>query len=295
MSEPLKKQDLLSKHCKLSEEWCVMSLLLRSRTAFVAIALSVGFSMIAGAQEPIFSRAATQPAVGRSYIRLLAEYVELDTDGGEPTDERATLLAKYSIGLTRSVSAVAEAPYIHESYSSDDSDSNEQGLEDPAVYAKWRYHQEDIGPVDTVRLSLLAGLELPAGENRFSSDSTDPRMGHVLTAILGRHGFNTDLVVGINTGDGVNKEETIEYNGSYLFRINPARYESHSKAALYSVLEVNGWGRTDGDNELLLSPGILYEATTWAAELGFRIQLTRDVKHEGDIESAFGAGLRFLL
>ena len=58
---------------------------------------------------------------------------------------------------------------------------------------------------------------------------------------------------------------------------------------------MNGAYETNGDNEVLISPGILYEAVSWAFEASVQLPLARDLDHrpETDFSVLFGVRLLF--
>ena len=174
------------------------------------------------------------------------------------------------------------------------------GLDDITVGFKWRLYEKDLGPIDTLRFALLGAVETPTGEDAYSSDSWDPIIGGVISYIQGRNGFNASLQWKFNTGEhpinlhaGMGEDDTLFYNASYLFRVLPERYGAHSKPATYRVFEGNGVYETNGDNELLFSPGIMYETRDMAFEFGVQIPAYQEIENRPKTNLTLTAGVRF--
>jgi hypothetical protein len=175
------------------------------------------------------------------------------------------------------------------------------GINDLALSLKYRPFQTDLGPVDSVRLAFIGGIEIPSGDGDFSSHSFDPFAGAVFTAILGRHGINQSISYKFNTGGdeftmraGDGQDDALRYDTAYLFRVSPATYAADTTAALYATVELNGIYETNGDNEALLGPGLLYEAKTFAAEATVGLPVIQDVDHRPDTDLTVTLGLRLL-
>lgn len=259
----------------------------------------------AHAQEAINMPSATQPAAEHFTFRALYRYTSLDDDptprGRSADEHRIDAIIAY--GITGELSASLTLPLATRRTTFDDatpSDTN-VGVMDPTAMLKWRFWKEDLGPVDTVRVSLLVGAELPIGDGVYTSGSVDPIVGCVITSILGRHGLNGALQYTLTTdGDdealtfAQGQADALRADGSWLYRISPEKYAEDTKAAVYSVLELNWRYETNGDRELFLSPGLLYEAKTWAAEIGVQIPIEQSVNHRPETEFVVVAGIRFL-
>ncbi len=241
-------------------------------------AIALLLPLCAAAQEPIVMEAATQPAVGLNYLR--SQLIFRDLDGA---DEYG-LKTRYTRGVRYNVSINAETEYTA---------GDESGLDDVKLFAKWRVLQNDLGPVDTLRGSLIGGAELPSGSRR-SSDSFDPFFGGVVTTILGRNGFNADLIVQVNTAGGVEGDDKLSYDASWLYRIAPERWSADTTASWYTVLELNGNAWENGDHQLMITPGLLYEARSWAAEIGIHLPLTETMHDRPAEEFGLTAGVRYL-
>lgn len=272
-------------------------------------ALSALFAPAAPAQEALNMDSATQPSPGVIYLYERARYSRYgrsphDNNTADHTDRTTQLRLETSIiaGLTRDLALLATIPVEKrtEHAISGDSDSD-FGLADPEILFKYRIYKSDSGTLDTLRIALLAGAEIPSGDGNFTSGSVDPIVGIAATTIRGRHGLNAAARFKFNTGGddahnlgGDGPHDPLWYNASYLYRLAPGAWTANSSAALYAVLELNGLYETSGDNEILLSPGLLYEARTWAGEIGARIPILEDVNDRPEMDWGMTVGVRFL-
>jgi hypothetical protein len=271
----------------------------------MAMAMMLACAASAQAQEATLTPAATQPAEGNWYLRQKVQYLRLGRDPS-PADRDidkivATTLLSY--GVTRDVSLTLDVPVEFESSRSNASGEVERsfGVNDIGITAKWRPLQWDLGPVDSVRVAFIAGVEVPTFDGKFSSQGVDPIVGGVVTAILGRHGFNQALRYKFTTdgqpfptraGDG--DADALFYDTSYLFRLAPEEYAADTEASTYLTLELNGVYETNGDNEVILGPGILYEARTFALEATVGLPIVRDVDERPTADVVVTVGFRIL-
>jgi hypothetical protein len=257
------------------------------------------------AQEATNTPAATQPAVGKLYMRQKFQSIRLGDDPSPDDRDVDKFLSTTTLvyGVTRNVSASVELPLV---YAVEDPASGETesdfGVNDVMFQVKYRPLQIDLNPLDSVRFAVYAGVEVPSGDGDFSSHSFDPLVGGVFTAILGRHGFNQSLSYKFNFGGddfntraGDGPDDALRYDSAYLFRLSPAAYGPETTAATYLTFEANGLYETNGDNEVLLGPGILYEARTFALEasVGFPVVQDVDERPETDLVLTFGFRVLF--
>lgn len=269
-----------------------------------AFALTLGAAPMAAAQQAIITPAATQPGAGRFTIREVARYISLDDD---PTPLNRSgyefrMTTEIAVGITGSLSLEGEIPIAYRDIDGAPGASIDGvGFPDFTVRAKWRVWKEDFGPLDTGRLSLFGGLKIRSGDSDFTSDSYDPIFGAVYTQITGRHGFNLAAQYRLTTGSnptpllaGDGKADQLRGDASYLYRISPASFAESSHDAWYAVMEFNSSYETNGDLELFLSPGILYEASTWALEAGVQIPIAHSLDYRPRVEIAARLGVRFL-
>lgn len=217
-----------------------MSLLLRRTRSGpclrygLAATLAVVLAPVALAQEATNTPAATQPSVGKWYLREKVQYFKL---GDDPSPEKrdidkivATTTLAY--GITRDLSASLELPLVlsFEDPAGSAGTDTDFGANDLSLSFKWRPFQWDLNPVDSVRLAFFGGVESPTGSGDFGSHSWDPFVGTVFTAILGRHGFNQSLSYKFNTGGdrfntraGDGPDDALRYDTAYLFRLETRR------------------------------------------------------------------------
>jgi hypothetical protein len=246
--------------------------------------------------------AATHPSRGVLYVREQLRFQRFTDNpaeaGGSVRRFKADTWLTY--GIRHDLAFQAELPVVHESREpASGARESRSGVADPSAFFKYRFLTEDLGPVDTLRASVLAGVEAPLGSPGLSSHSWDPFIGAVATTIRGRHGFNAGFRYKFNTGTdrgrnlgGDGPDDALDYDASYLFRLDPAEWRSDTSAASYAVLELNGLYETGGDNEIVLAPGLLYEAKEWAAELTVQVPLAQDVRHRPEMDWGLGLGLR---
>jgi hypothetical protein len=274
-----------------------------SRHAHAAALLLALVAAPALAQEATNTPAATQPSEGKWYLREKLQYVRLGDDpsphGREIDEVIATTALTY--GISREVSATLTLPVIASWEDGHMGDEDRFGTQDLSLAMKWRPLQWDLSPVDSVRVAFFGGAELPTGTGDFSSHSVDPYFGGVFTAILGRHGLNQSLQYKFNTGGddfntrpGDGPDDALRFDSAYLFRLTPERYSSDTTAATYLTFELNGLYETGGDTEILIGPGILYEARTFALEASVGFPIVQEVDERPQTELMVTLGLRIL-
>ena len=276
----------------------------------------IGWSLALGArsfaQEAVHTDSATAPSYGRLALRQTLQYARF---GDDPTDQERDVeewrtVTTIEYGLRPDLSLAAYVPVVYREVDYDgtvpanagsDTTTADLGLDDVTLAVKWRFYTNDFGPIDTARAAITLGAELPAGADAFTSDSVDPLLGGVFTYIQGRHGFNGELLWKFTTdGDeepvraGEGQADALFYNASYLFRVVPESFSAGSNGALYAILEANGAYETNGDNELLISPGVLYEARGYALEASVQLPLWHDLDHRPETEVTVTVGIRFL-
>lgn len=274
----------------------------RAMPACVMLAACAG---AARAQEATHTPAATQPAEGNWYLRQKVQYVRLGRDPS-PADrdiDKIVSTTMLSYGLARDVSLTLDLPVQFESSRSNTSGDLDRsfGVDDIGVTLKWRPLQWDLGPVDSVRVAFIAGVEVPTYDGKFSSQGFDPVVGGVMTAIVGRQGFNQALRYKFTTdgqafptraGDG--DADALFYDTSYLFRLAPEEYTAQTEASTYLTLELSGVYETNGDNEIVLGPGIVYEARTFALEATIGWPIVRHVDERPSTDMVLSLGFRVL-
>ena len=180
-------------------------------------------------------------------------------------------------------------------------DDHAIGLGDLDLGLKLRVWKADLGPVDTIRLAVLGGVEIPTGTEGFGSSSVDPYLGAALTSIFGRHGFGAAVRWTFTTGSafdplfaGDTTADLLRLDASYVFRVSPEEYGELHEAAWYAVAEANSYYETNGDWQVLFSPALLIEAPRWALEAGVQIPVYQDVSGRPELRLGFVLGLRLL-
>ncbi|GAB4515270.1 MAG: hypothetical protein Tsb0013_19780 [Phycisphaerales bacterium] len=253
----------------------------------------------ARAQESTFTPAATQPSVGRFITKHLITFDRYD-DANDTGGTDLALTTTVSYGITRDLSATLTLPVIVRRPDAPGEDTIHD-LADLRLEAKYRFWQHDPGPVDTLRLAARAGLELPTGSDGLSSEGVDPYLGVVFMSILGKHGFNQSLTYTMTTDAGRNRfgpgqslSDVLAFDTAYLYRLAPDAYDNDTAGSLYAMVELNGAYETNGDTEIMLSPGLLWEARNYALEASIRIPVYADVDHRPEREIGFSLGIRFL-
>jgi hypothetical protein len=286
----------------------VNSVRLERSTGLAAI-LALHACAIAAAQESTNAvDSATQPSPGYVVFKEMFHYYNLDlneTTRARKSDvEDAMFMTMVNVGVATDLSLSFRLPTIlrRREYQAGGGVDREEGIGDFTVLAKWRVYRNDSGHVDTARLALIGGLQIRTGDAPFSSDGYNPVIGLAYTQIAGRHGLNAALEWTFTTGGndepvyaGESLADLLRYDLAYLYRLTPREYDADTIGSLYFQLETNGYYETNGDNELFLSPGLMYEARTWAAELSIQIPTWQEIDHRAEVNYAVVAGIRLSL
>lgn len=230
------------------------------------------------AQEPAFMEAATHPGRQTFYTRALVSYASYDLDG-ESVDDFA-FISKSAYGLHPRLALLFDA----EARSIEIGDTRESGLDDVTLRLKYRYLQLDTSPINTIRASATAGLIMPGDKRINPNRNPAPRVGSAITAIFGRHGLNAQ----VDRKFLPETSDETEVNASHLYRIAPSRYTRETKGAWYTMLESLNTFMDNGDYQIDLAVGILYEARRWAAEAAFRLPLSEKGPRESDAKAIIG-------
>ena len=302
------------------------------RRFLFALGVVALFGCVTRAQQAIHTDAAVQPSAGHLLFREQFTFGSLGRDptgfGHQVREYIATTDLTY--GVTSHFALTAVIPVMWQSVDSSVVDhgghgghggggipfpfpfpepgtttahplGSDFGLDDVTVGFKWRLYERDFGPIDTLRFSLLGGVQTPTGEDAYSSDSWDPIIGGVISYIEGRNGVNASLQWKFNTGKhpvnlhaGMGEDDALFYNASYLFRLFPDAYSSTSRSATYLVMEANGVYETNGDNEILLGPGVMWEAKNLAIEFSIQGPVYQEIENRPKTNVTITVGVRFL-
>lgn len=244
------------------------------------------------AQEAIFTRSATQPAAEVLAWRQQFNYQHFE-NGMNELSERTIL----SYGLEGNLAVEAQLPFITMRGAGEDV----TGAGDLTVLFKTRVWQSHTGAVDTARIGLFGGLALGVGPTQLTGGGVDPVVGAVFMKVAGRNGFNLATQYQLTTAGsnqpllpGAGTSDLWRTDFAYLYRIFPEQYSTENDAAWYITFEFNNYFETDGDDELLFSPGILYEGTNCAIELGARVPVARHVTERPAQGPGVTVGFRLL-
>lgn len=244
--------------------------------------------------------AATQPSPGQWILTEKVRYYEFrDDDPLDPVDSIVAAETTVAYGLVPRLSLQLDLPLLWQQAGAPSSTTF--GLGDLSLALKWRVLQEDLGPVDTIRASVIGGTMVPTGTGGFGSTSVNPFIGIAATGIFGRHGLNAAASYRFTTGAtfdpvfaGETNADLVRVEASYLFRLAPEEYTETHEAATYLVGEFLGEWETDGQSELFLAPGILWEAPRIALELSVRLPVAQQVTDRPKSAWALSVGVRLL-
>ena len=251
----------------------------------------------ARSQESALSLAATQPAKERITWReqLRFERYEL---ANERIDQ-LTIDTRFVYGLRKDLALTLNVPTIFRDRARGNDD--QEGFGDTTLTLKWRFWQHDPAPVDTNRLALLAGVEMPTGTDGLSNDGWNPIVGIIYTKVHDRHGLNAALSYKFNTqGDrapisaGAGDADLVTLETSYLYRIAPQAYASDTKGAWYVTVESFAEYETNSDFSWRIAPGILYEARRFTLELSPIVPVVNDISHRAELQWGLVVGVRML-
>jgi hypothetical protein len=276
-------------------------------TAMPAVAVILTIAPPAAAQMAFHTPSAAQPSEGTVLVRSILHHAhyEGEIDGERRDVEEMFLNTEIDFGLTNSLALMVTLPVGMRDETAGRGaaavESDNAGLGDAHAMLRWRVLTHDTGPIDTMRLSLLAGVELPTATDDLGSEHFNPMIGAAFMAIRGRHGYNAALRWMFTTGEGDHRDragqstaDVLFADAAYLFRIAPAEYGLNDLGAHYLMLELNGAMETNGDRELLLAPGYMFEGRTWAFEASIQVPLWQDIDERLETDVTVGAGLRFL-
>ncbi|MCA9292132.1 MAG: hypothetical protein KDA25_13450 [Phycisphaerales bacterium] len=276
------------------------------RITIIGVGLTCALGVMATSalgQEATNTPAATQPAAGSLYLRQKARYIRL---GDDPSPERGDRdvyesITSLTYGLRRDVSLSLEVPLEYSVADTASGTERDFGVNDIALTIKYRPLQIDLNPLDSVRFAVFGGVEVPSGDRGFSSESVDVFAGGIFMAILGRHGITQSVSYSFNQGAedyrsraGDGPDDALRYDTAYLYRLAPEAYGAETGAATYLTLELNGLYELNGDHEILLGGGVLYEARSFALEAAVGLPIHQDVDERAERDLIVTLGVRIL-
>lgn len=271
-------------------------------TRWIGLVLALSLAPVAFAQEVLYTPSATSPGEG---IFALRQNFSVESFGSGPVGtafdlDQYTYETAIAYGFTNDFTLMMHFPVRIRDFDGAAAPSDVAGLDDMRAMLKYRFFQDDFGNIDTVRMSLLGGVEIPSYDDDFSSDSFDPFIGWALTAIEGRHGVGAHAMYKLNTTDkatdigfGGSEADAFRFDGSYLYRVDPIQYTIDTTQSKYLMVELNQRYEVNGDVETLLSPGFLIEAQTWSAEIAARLPIYQEIDNRAQLDWAVTVGLRF--
>lgn len=259
-----------------------------------ALALGLMFTVPARAQEAINFDSALSPAKDMLIIRQQLRYFEADNNiGARDLDISQTQLSTAFIyGIQSDLTLMFNAPYRFREIDNNNTGTSNSidGFGDLTSMLKMQFYQNDTGPTDTARASILTGMEIRSGDSNFSSDSYDPLLGAVYTQSFGRHGFDAAALWKFNTAGGAS--DRLRYDLAYVYRLHPEEYTAGKLTALFGLVELNGFYETNGDNEVFISPGIQYVTKDWALEATVQLPIWQDLDERMEKDFVVGLSLR---
>ncbi len=251
---------------------------------------------------PINSDVAFTPRKGGGVLRMQYTYSDAHGHGSaRNVREVQTSVARVAVvlGLESNLAMIVNVPYVYRERKVYDSregsvEDRRDGPTDTTLLLKYRFWQEDAGPLQTERLAALFGVNLSNGDSSFSSDSTDPIVGLVYSWRHDRKVFDADMVYTIKTGDGNFDVDSLRYDLTYSYRVSPEIFSENSLSQWSVVAEMNGRYSIDGTHEIFLSPGIQYTSEQWTWEASFQIPTVQELASNGvETDYRFSIGWRF--
>ncbi len=258
------------------------------------------FTPSVSAQTPINAPGAMQPSTGTGVVHLMPMYrrVRGDSSIGQESADEFIMLTQIAYGISKNVGIQFDVPMVYRDVNVGPAGGPDDQFRvaDMTALVKWRIYQNDFGPTETMRFSLIGGLQVP-GNSDFTmdaSDGVDPIIGAVFSAVKGRHGFNADALWEFYTGNerDEGKSDSLRYDASYLYRLSPSEYTAETTGAWYAVAEINGFYDANGDHEIFFSPGIMYEARAFTLDATVMIPIYQDLDHRAETEIIVGFGIR---
>ncbi|MBY0113518.1 MAG: hypothetical protein K2Y21_11900 [Phycisphaerales bacterium] len=278
----------------------------RSALALVGALAALGHA--AHAQEAINTESATQPGVGTLYVkpqfRVWRYGVSRDPASPVQGVTRVESSVTLQYGLAKDWSLSLKVPAVVQEQTFPASRNLAASIGQIEAMFKLRVYRSDTSALDTVRAVVYGGAMLPSGDDTVAPQSVDPFVGASVMLIRGRWGLTQSLRYTVTTGADSWKwiapgtrsaADSLRYDTALMYRVFPAEFTAeNSSSAWYASLELNGQYETSGDNEILLAPGLLYEAKRFAAEFSVGLPIVKDVRDRPATQLQVSVGLRFV-
>lgn len=267
---------------------------------------SAAISVSSQAQQSTDMPAAVQPGWEVPIIRQESHYSRMDDprEGGFGSVDMFEFETTFAYGVGRKSALMVHVPIMYWDLenSEPEPEADGFGIDDITVMYQHRIYQNDVGPIETRRAVLLTGLEVPSYDDGFSSDSFDPLLGIAYTRIDGRHGFNASALWKFNTGTddgfaiefGDSKFDALKLDGSYLYRLSPEAYTAQTTGSNYFQFQALGRYETNGDMQIMIAPGWMYEGRQWAFEATVHLPVLQELDRRTELEYGINFGIRYL-
>ncbi len=208
-------------------------------------------------------------------------------------------------GVRPGMTAIVKQPILHRTMKMAGNSLDQTGFGDLSIITKHRVLRLN-NPEYIIGVAPTLGVELPTGDDDFSSDTWDVLMGVYLSGRRGPLGTDLNLEYKLNgiedrKGDRQGDEFTTIAAAAYQFSLN-----SEATMSLWPVLETtyshanpnreNGEEQPDsGENVVLLSPGMKYAFQSFMLELLIQFPLHQD-QNGNQLTRGVGGlvGLRYL-
>jgi hypothetical protein len=201
----------------------------------------------------------------------------------------------FDYGITNRVALITLFPIVISDFNAPPggpvSSSNEVGLADIPLLMKVDVFKKHW-PARNMGVSLISGLEIPSGDNPFTSNSIDFPLGVVFTVQGTGNEVDLDFIYQINTvGNGIDHGDSINYDISYSRRLLPWTLpeSGESPLVLQLALEINGnWVRQSslsgggalsntGGHIIHFLSGFTYIFKNWAVQTAVQIPVHQDL------------------
>jgi hypothetical protein len=298
--------------------------ILRFLHKLIVFAALILFSAGESYSLPINSDLGLTPHKGELIVRAQARYTHKGDDKTSQNREQDIFVVPlvFVYGFTSKASALVKVPFISKDlHTPNSADRGEAGLGDTTVLGKYRVYTDNFKG-GTSRLSLIAGLELPTGDDderdssgtlpqplQLGSGAVDVIAGGAFTYQTLDHQFDTDLRYKINrSANQFNIGDVFQYNLAFQKRISPVELPDKGMYSQWNALvEFNGdiAGRNEsqavedsnsGGHTLFLSPGIQYVSQRTIYEFSFQQPILQDLNGnqlETDYKLALSARFQF--
>lgn len=249
------------------------------------------------------------PGQDRWIFRTQMRYMER---GDDPTAmgremKMYAFPAVLAYGLTSDFTIMARQMIMRREMTSTMMTERQTGLGDFFVMAKYKAYRLNTSSY-TIGVAPSLGLEIPSGEDAFTSDSWDLYTGIFMSLRNGPRAMDLNLAWKWNdfTGketDGIDPGDELSLNGAIAYQFNIG---DNARSAVAPVLELSyekiGADQADGQNVadtgesvLFLSPGLKYSMSFLIAEALLQVPVYQN--REGsqlERESVLILGLRLL-